>query len=299
MNTLKATPSFLIELMNASRGLNDKQAELLVNKLNLENASVLTYENVRRAQNDTEEVVSPFSETRMKRDTKVEPPTAEEPATIVEPDTIVDPDTFDTKLEPNTVADPSQDEDQTGVVSVEPIPVSNENESVFTPMPGEPEFKGLNENEIPHYLQQFLLSDSSISIWAKEVIPIMNIMINEVRSGKEVLPSDIRNILQYYSKGNEPEGASEEWKRRIDSGEIINIEKERAAPINVKPSTTSEESVFGKTPGERAEEATSETELNERLKEFEDVPAQSMAPTRNLKAKSNLSNYMSLKTMMF
>jgi len=202
---LKATPSFIIELMNASRGLNEIEANRLMGRLNLDNSSILTYENVRRAQDEeekTENIRPPLPSISPSAKTQVSDPPVKLP---------------DTKVVKPVTTEPSEiDYDE-----------------------------ALTSSELAYWIQFLISSDSEITIWAKEVFPIMNILKKEIASGKTVTINDVKNILIYYSKGNEPDFNPEDFLFSVEPKE-----KERMTEEQM-----SEERVFGRTPGQRSEEA--------------------------------------------
>lgn len=179
---LQATPSFLLELISASQGLSEIEAAKLFENLQLNDCSILTGENVKRAQEGDETTkverpVDPFAETKIRH--------------VPRPETRM--------------------------------------EEIL-----------LKQEEIPSYVHNLLDTDSSISIWAKEVIPIIQILQKEIEHGETVTPDTVLSVLKYYSKGNEP-SQSDDFRTRLDEGEVIRFEEfqKDSARLTLSDSLTS------------------------------------------------------------
>lgn len=238
MTNLKATPSFLIELMNTGRSLDEAQANQLLERLNLQGSSVLTYENVRRAADGD----------------------LREPTQNIRPPVDPGPDTI-----------PTGDPVETTKVSGPPSSMEG------TPVSSGP----LTLEDVPNYIQMLLTTDDSISIRSAEVIPILDILQDQIISGKEITIRNIRDILTYYSNGNEAEEEHQDIMRRLDRGEVI---------IRKEP-----ESVFGDVPGQLDPNAPTDEELAGRFKELNDVEPPPFPKTRVL---SGLNEMLTIHAMM-
>jgi len=225
---LKASPSFLLGLINSSRGLNDIKATRLFNSLNLEKSAILTKEDVE----DAERLVSEAS-------------------------------VFDEDVVENLSQNLSSDEETKGGV----VPPSDEGDDVFR--------DALRSEEIANYMQSILENNSNISIWATDVLPILDILQRSALAGKTITPKVILNTMKFYHKGD---SETDEILKMLERGETITPDKfneielnkndPKAAPAASPSPTQPESDVFGDTRGLPDQSLSDNIDWSQRGKEL-------------------------------